>query len=83
MNSFNISINNLKQMITYFKNVNSKPKKIYQMYRLLTSKLESVDTVVIISATTKSVTLSFPGVRLFVVPFSARIVRVLSLGNYH
>ena len=35
VNSFNIHINNIKEMITYFKNKNNKSKKKYKSYKTL------------------------------------------------
>ena len=50
-------------------------------YRILTSLLESVDTVIINGAIATSVALSVSVVRLIVVPFSARFLCALPLGN--
>ena len=79
--NFKNSINMVKEMLTYFKNKNHKPKKNYQNYKTLISILESVDTVVFISATTTSVILSVTGIGLIVVPIPAGIACALSLGN--
>ena len=68
-------------MITYFKDKNHKAKKKYKIYKTLTSILKSVDTLVIIGATTTSVTLSVIGVGKKVAPISARIACALSLGT--
>ena len=57
VNSFNNSINNIKEMITYFKDKNNNSKKRYKNYRTLNSVLESVDSIVIIGATSTSITL--------------------------
>ena len=67
-------------MITYFidKNHKSEKKKIYET---LTSIIQSVDTVVIIAATTSSETLYVTFVGLIVVPISAAVACALSLGN--
>ena len=43
--------------------------------------LESVDSIVIIAATSTSITLSFTGVGLIILPISAGIACGLSLGN--
>ena len=48
---------------------------------MLTSKLESTDTVVIIGATTTPVNLLFTGVGLIVVQAAAEIACALSIGN--
>ena len=81
VNSFNDHINNIKKMITYFKDKNHKSKKIYKNYKSLNTKLESVDSIVIIAATSTSITLSITGIGLIVLPISAGIACGLSLGN--
>ena len=68
-------------MITYFIDKTKKSKKKCKKYKTLPSLLESVDTVVNIGATTTSVTLSVACVGLIVVPNSAGIASILSLGN--
>ena len=81
VNSFNNSINNIKEIITYFKDVNKKSKKKYKKYKTLNSILKSVDSIVIIASTSTSVTLSVTGVGLIIVPISAGIACGLSLCN--
>ena len=81
VNSFNDHINNIKEMITYFKDKNNKSKKRYKNYKTLNTVLESVDSIVIIGATSTSRTLSITGIGLIVLPISAGIAGTLSLGN--
>ena len=81
VNSFNNHINNIKEMITYFKDKNNKSKKKYKNYKTLNTVLESVDSIVIIAATSTSITLSITGIGLIVLPISAGIACGLSLGN--
>ena len=81
VNSFNNHINNIKEMITYFKDKNNKSKKRYKNYKTLKTILESVDSVVIIAATSTSITLSITGIGLIILPISAGIACTLSLGN--
>ena len=81
VNSFNNHINNIKEMITYFKDKNHKSKKRYKNYKTLNTILESVDSIVIIGATSTSITLSVTGIGLIVLPISAGIACTLSLGN--
>ena len=81
VNSFNNHINNIKEMITYFKDKNHKSKKRYKNYKTLNTILESVDSVVIIGATSTSITLSVTGVGLIILPISGGIACALSLGN--
>ena len=81
VNSFNNHINNIKEMITYFKDKNNKSKKRYKNYKTLNTVLESIDSIVIIAATSTSITLSVTGIGLIVLPISAGIACCLSLGN--
>ena len=81
VNSFNNSINNIKEMITYFKDKNNKSKKRYKNYKTLNTIIESEDSIVIIGATSTSVTLSIAVVGLVILPISAGIACTLSLGN--
>ena len=78
VNSFNNHINNIKEMITYFKDKNKKSKKKYKNYKTVNTVLESVDSIVIIGATSTSITLSITGIGLIILPKSAC---TLSLGN--
>ena len=68
-------------MISYFKDKNNKSKKIYKIYKTLNTILESVDSIVIIGATSTSITLSVTGFGLVILPISAGIAGGLSLGN--
>ena len=68
-------------MITYFKRKNQKSKR-EKNYKTLSTKWESVDTIVIIGATSTSITLSITGVDSIVLPISAGIAWTLSLGNH-
>ena len=81
VNSFNNHINNFKEMITYFKDKNNKSKKRYKNYKTLNTILESVDSIVIIGATSTSITLSITGIGLIILPISAGIACTQSLGN--
>ena len=81
VNSFINHINNIKEMITYFKDKNKKQKKRYKNYKTLNSILELVDSIVTIGATSTSITLSVTGVGLIILPISAGIACILSFGN--
>ena len=81
VNSFNNHVNNIKEMITYFKDKTNKSKKRYKNYKTLNTILESVDSIVIIAATSTSIILSVTGIGLIVLPISAGIACTLSLGN--
>ena len=81
VNSFNNHTNNVKEMITYFKDKNHKPKKRYKNYKTLNTLLESIYSIVIIGATLTSIALSVTVIGLIVLPKSAGIACALSLGN--
>ena len=81
INGFNNHISNIEEMITYFKDKNNKSKKKYKNYKTLNTILESVDSIVIIAATSTSITLSVTGIGLIFLPISAGIACGLSLGN--
>ena len=81
VNSFNNHINNIKEMIKYFKDKNNKSKNKYKNYKTLNTVLESVDSIIIIAATSTSITLSITGIGLIILPISAGIACALSLGN--
>ena len=68
-------------MIQYFKDKINKPKKGYKNYKTLNTILETVHTIVIIGATSNSLTLSVTGFGLIILPKSAGIASTLSLGN--
>ena len=81
VNSFNNHVNNIKEMITYFKDKNNKSRKGYKNYKTLNTILESVDSIVIIAASSTSITLSITGIGLIILPISAGMACALSLGN--
>ena len=81
LNGFNNHVNNIKEMITCFKDKNHKSKKKYKNYKTLNTILESVDKIVIIGATSTSITLSITGIGLIILSISASIACTLSLGN--
>ena len=68
-------------MITYFIDKNDKSKKKYKNYKTVNIILESVESIVIIGATSTSKTLSITGIGLIILPISAGIACALSLGN--
>ena len=81
VNSFNNHINNLKEMITYFKDKNYKSKKKYKNYKTITTILKSFDTIVNIATTSSSITLSLTGIGLIMIPISTATTCGLSIGN--
>ena len=81
VNSFNNHINNIKEMITYFKDKNNKSKEKLKKYKTTTTILKSFDTFVIIATTSSSITLSLTGIGLIVIPISTATACGLSIGN--
>ena len=81
VNSFNNHINNIKQMITYFKDKNNKSKKKYKKYKTITTILKSFYTIDIIATTLSSITLSLTGIGLIVIPISTASACALSIGK--
>ena len=79
VNSFNIHINNIKEMITYFKDKNNKSKQKYKKFKTLTTILKSFDTIVIIATASSSITLSLTRFGLIVIPISCSIACGLSI----
>ena len=68
-------------MIIYFQEKNHKSKRRYKNYKTIYNILESVDSIVIIGATSTSITLSITGISLIVLSITAGTVCTLSLGN--
>ena len=81
VNCFNNHINNIKEMITYFKEKNNKTKKKYKKHKMITTLLKSIDTFVIIATTPTSLTLSLTGIGLIVKPIPTASACALSIGN--
>ena len=81
VNSFNNHMNNIKEMITYFKDKNNKSEKKYKKYKTITTILKSFDTFLIIVTTSSSITLSLTGIGLIVIPISTATACGLSIGN--
>ena len=78
-NSFSNSINNITELITYFKDKNNKSKKNYKKYNLITTILKSFDTIVINATTSTSITLSVTGIGLLAIPISTATACGLSI----
>ena len=78
---FTNHINNIKEMIAYFKDENNKSKKKCKKYKTLTTILKSFDTFVIIATTSSSITLSLTGIGLIAIPISTATACGLSIGN--
>ena len=81
VNSFNNHINKNKEMVTYFRDKHNKTKKKNKNCKILNTLLESEDSIVIIGATSTSITLSITGIGLNILPTSAGIARAVSLAD--
>ena len=81
VNSFNNHINNIKEKITHFKDKNNKSKKRSKKHKTLNTVLESVDSIVVIGATSTCIILSVTGVGLIILPISDGIACTLSLSK--
>ena len=81
INSFKNHINNIIEMITYFKDRNNKSKRNIKKYKTLTKIHKSFDTIVIIATTSSSITLSVTGIGLIVIPISTATACGLSITN--
>ena len=68
INSLKCSITNIDEIISYFKDENTKSKKKHEKFNKLSTLLKPVDTFVIIGTTLTSVTLSITGLPLIVMP---------------
>ena len=74
INGFNNHIDNIKEMIAYFKDKNHKSKKKYKNYKTLNTIIESVDSIVIIAATSTSITLSVTGIGLIILLYQLELL---------
>ena len=70
-------------MITYFKDKdkNSKSKKDYKKYKMLTTILKPFDTFVILATKSCSITLSLTRIGFLALPISTPTACVISVGN--
>ena len=77
--SFNNSINDKKEMITYFKDKTTNQKR--NIKKTITTFSKSFETFVIIATTSSSITLSPTVTYLIVIPMSTASIRAFSIGN--
>ena len=68
------SFNNIKKMITYFKDKNNKSKREYKKNKTITTILKSFDTFVVFATTSSSFTLTFTGIGLIAISISTAII---------
>ena len=81
LKSFDNPINNIKEMITYFKDENNKSQKKYKKYKTLSTILKSFETFVIIATTSSSLSLFLTGLRLIVIHFSTGVAYGLAVSS--
>ena len=81
VNGFNDHIDNIKEMITYFKDKNHNSKKKNKKYKTLITILKSFDTIINLATTTSSITLSFAGIGLVAIPISTATACGLTISN--
>ena len=80
-NSVNNQINNIKEMITHFKDKINKSKKKYKKFQTITTMLKSFDAFVNFATTSTSITLSLTAIGLIAIPISTSTACGLSIGN--
>ena len=73
INSFNNSIQNIKDMKNFYNHEAKKYKKKSKQYKLINCLIQSVDGVSILAVSSTCVTLSITGVGLVVVPVASGI----------
>ena len=81
VNSLKNSNKNIKEMNTYFKVINNKPKNNYDKYKIIPTILKSIDTFVNNATTSSSLTLSLTGIGLIAIPISTATACGLSIVN--
>ena len=81
VNSFNNHMNNIKEMITYFKDKINKSIKKYKNFKTITTILKSFGTFASIATPSSFITLSLTGIGLIEIPISTASACALSIGN--
>ena len=74
-------MNNIKEIITFFKEKNNKSEKRSRKYKTLTTILKSFDLFVFIATTSSSITLSFTGIGFLALAVLTATVCGSSIGN--
>ena len=73
INSFNNSIQNIKDIQSFYNHEAKKFKKKSKQYKLITCLIQSIDGVSVLAVSSTCVTLSVTGVGLVVVPIASGI----------
>ena len=73
INNFDISIQNIKDIQTFYNHEAKKYKKKSKTYKLTNGLIQSIDGVLLLGVSSKCITLSVTGVGLIVVPIAGGI----------
>ena len=73
INSFNNSIQNLKDIQNFYNHEAKKYKKKSKIYKLINCLIQSIDGVSVLGVSSTAITLSVTGVGLIVVPIASGI----------
>ena len=73
INSFNISIQNIKDIRNFYNHEAKKYKKKSKIYKLINCLIQSIDGVLLLGVSSTAITLSVTGVGLIVVPIASGI----------
>ena len=73
INSFNISIQNIKDFQNFNNHEAKKYKKKSKIYKLINGLFQSIDGVLLLGVSSTAITLSVTGVGLIVVPIASGI----------
>ena len=73
INSFNNSIQNIKDIQNFYNHEAKKYKKKSKTYKIINDLIQSIDGVSVLAVSSTCVTLSVTGVGLVVVPIASRI----------
>ena len=81
VNSIKNSNKNIKELIIHLKDKNNRSKNNKKNYKMLTTILKTIETIVIVIATSSSITLSLKGIYSIVISISTGVACGLSIGN--
>ena len=73
MNSFNISIQNINDIKTFYNHECKKYKKKSKTYKIINGLIQSIDGVLLLGVSLTAITLSVTGVGLIVIPITSGI----------
>ena len=73
INSFNNSIQNIKDIQSFYNHEAKKYEKKSKIYKLINYLIQSIDRVLLLGASSTAITLSVTGVGLIVIPIASGI----------